>query len=202
MNIKAILFDLGGVLVEWDGVTPLVRLTDGRITPEQARRFWLESPWVQRFETDLCSELEFASGVIKELGINLKPGEFIEEFSRWDRGPFEGATEILKELQEEFSLYCLSNNNKIHWKNPGIKTLLIYFSRTFVSFETGFMKPDPSAFKWVLDHIPESPAQILFLDDNQECVDAAVGLGLKARRVDGLSGVRKVVSDLRCTKNR
>ena len=40
---QAILFDFGGVLVEWDGVRPLLELTDSRISEEQARLFWLDS---------------------------------------------------------------------------------------------------------------------------------------------------------------
>ena len=76
-----ILFDLGGVLVDWDGVAPLVNLTNGKITPEQARRFWLESLWVKRFETGQCSELDFSTGVIHDLSLDLTPGEFIKKFS-------------------------------------------------------------------------------------------------------------------------
>ena len=49
--IRAILFDLGGVLVDWDGTTPLVEFTQGRLSREGARRFWLESPQVRRLET-------------------------------------------------------------------------------------------------------------------------------------------------------
>jgi FMN phosphatase YigB (HAD superfamily) len=48
MNIKAILFDLGGVLVDWDGISPLIDLTDVTTTPEQARRFWLEFLWASK----------------------------------------------------------------------------------------------------------------------------------------------------------
>ena len=199
MKIKAILFDLGGVLVDWDGISPLIDLTNASITPEQARRFWLESAWVKRFETGLCSDLDFAKGVIEDLNLNLTPDEFIIEFSGWDRGPFQGASEILKELQKNFQLYCLSNNNRIHWHLPEIQALLKYFLRTFVSFETGYMKPDPSAFKAVLSHIPETPDKVLFIDDNLECVETASKLGLTARQANGLAGVKKVLNNSGCT---
>ena len=196
MNIKGILFDLGGVLVEWDGITPLVNLTNSKITPEQARRFWLESLWVKRFETGQCSDHDFSTGVIHDLGLDLTPVEFIREFSSWDRGPFIEAPEILNRLRENFNLYCLSNNNRIHWNHPGLQVLLSYFLKTFVSFETGYMKPDPRAFKWALSRIPEKPGQILFIDDNQECVETAAELGLIARQANGLPGVRMVLSEL------
>ena len=58
-TIEHIVFDLGGVLIDWDGMTPLTRLTDGRLSLEAARRFWFESPWIARFETGHCSERQF-----------------------------------------------------------------------------------------------------------------------------------------------
>ena len=63
------------------------------------------------------------------------------------------------------------------------------------------MKPDPSAFKAVLSHIPETPDKVLFIDDNTECVKTASKLGLIARQANGLAGVNKVLSDLCCTTN-
>ena len=74
---SVILFDLGGVLVEWDGIEPLKKLSGGRLTTEMARRFWLESPWVNKFETGRCRPHEFAVGVIEELGFLLSPMSFL-----------------------------------------------------------------------------------------------------------------------------
>lgn len=189
-GIKAILFDLGGVLVDWDGVTPLIELTQGRFSPEQARLFWLQSPWVRRFETGRCTETEFAVGALQELGVKMEPDAFVKEFSGWDRGPFPGAIDLLKHLSSQFPLYCLSNNNRIHWHNPGIQELVSQFRQTFVSFEIGLMKPDPAAFAYVLERVPEPAESILFLDDNSECVDAALNSGMNAQCVTGLSEVK------------
>lgn len=77
---SVILFDLGGVLVEWDGIEPLKKLSGGRLTREVARRFWLESPWVKKIETGRCSPQEFAVGVIEELSLSLNPDGFLEQF--------------------------------------------------------------------------------------------------------------------------
>lgn len=192
-RIKAILFDLGGVLVDWDGTTPIVELTGGRLTREQARRFWLESAWVDKFETGQCSDLEFAAGCVRELGVAYSPQDFIAKFATWDRGPFAGALELLQELKPKLTLYCLSNNNSIHWANEGIQSLLRQFERVFVSFETRVMKPDPAAFRKVLEQVPEAPSEILFLDDNQECIDAARALGFVATRVAGVSAAREAI---------
>jgi glucose-1-phosphatase len=50
-RLQALLFDLGGVLVQFDGITPLLGLSENRLSKEEARRFWLGSPSVRAFET-------------------------------------------------------------------------------------------------------------------------------------------------------
>lgn len=193
-TISAILFDLGGVLVDWDGTTPIVELTNGRLNREQARRFWIESAWVGRFERGLCTAEEFAAGCVKDLGVSCSPQEFIARFATWDRGPFAGAAELLEECRRRgLRLYCLSNNNSIHWANPGIQSLVKHFERVFVSFETRLMKPDSQAFRHVLAGVQDCPAEILFLDDNPECIAAARAEGLMAEEVRGVAAARAAI---------
>src|ERR1035437_9618432 len=76
---EVILFDLGGVLVHFDGITPLLALSGNRLEPEDARRFWLKSPSVRRFETGRCTPEEFALGAVAELGLALAPALFLEQ---------------------------------------------------------------------------------------------------------------------------
>ena len=68
---EVILFDLGGVLVEFTGIEPLVELSQRTLTAEEARRFWLQSFWITQFETGRCSSQDFASGVIRELKLHI-----------------------------------------------------------------------------------------------------------------------------------
>jgi len=197
VSLQAILFDLGGVLVDWDGTTPLVKLTHGRLSVEQARRFWLQSPWVRRLETGQCQPLEFAGGVLAELKLDaaLTPEKFLEVFRSWDKGPFPGAEKILEQLQSRYPLACLSNNNGLHWSTPPLQSLLKHFQHCFVSFETGLMKPDRAAFDHAVRGIGLPPENTLFLDDNIECVETARASGLSAFQARGLASVRQVLAN-------
>jgi glucose-1-phosphatase len=191
-----ILFDLGGVLVEWDGVVPLIEVTGGRLTPEQARLFWFESESVRCFETGRCTADEFARAAVKELGITLAPAVFLREFVSWDRGPLPGALDLLISLQPHFALACLSNNNPLHWNARKLQELAACFHRRYVSFEIGLMKPDPAAYQYVLADLEVEPAAILFFDDNPECVDAARCLGISAYVVKGPAAVQERLAQL------
>ena len=194
---KVILFDLGGVLVDWDGISPLIALSKGALSKEQARRYWLESPWVKKFDTGLCSEDDFASGVVDELKLETSPEEFLEQFITWNRGLFPGTSDLLERLRNRFMLACLSNNNELHWKSLTEKTdLAEKLDHIFLSFEMGLMKPAKEAFQYVIDKIGYPPERILFLDDNHECIDAAKDLGFQAYQVLGLKSVYSTLNGL------
>ena len=198
-GVQALLFDLGGVLVDFDGITPLLALAGGRLTREAARRFWLLSPSVRRFETGRCTADEFAHGVIAELGLEVAPEFFLQEFLAWDRGPLPGAIELLDEVKPRFLVACLSNNNELHWARLGAETgLAERFHRCYLSHEIGLMKPDREAFDYVVRDLAVSPVNILFLDDNPECVEAATSVGITARQARGIGEVRWVLSSLGC----
>jgi glucose-1-phosphatase len=194
-----ILFDLGGVLVEWDGVLPLIELTGGRLTPEQARLFWLESEAVRRFETGRCSAEEFAGCATAELHVDLTPAAFLEKFRSWDRGPLPGGLALLSSLRPHFTLACLSNNNPMHWGDAKLQHLRNCFHRCYVSFEIGLMKPDRSVYEFVISDLGLEPEAILFFDDNPECVEAARDLGLRAYVAQGPAAVRESLAKLGIT---
>jgi HAD superfamily hydrolase (TIGR01509 family) len=198
-GIQVLLFDLGGVVVDFDGIAPLLALSNGRLTREEARRFWLFSPSVRSFEIGKCTPEEFARGALAELGLELSPDFFLREFLAWDRGPMAGALELLDALRPRFLLACLSNNNELHWARLRAETRLAErFHRCYLSQEIGLIKPDGEIFEYVLRDLALPPAQILFLDDNPECVEAGRSAGLAACQVRGVQEARAALSSLGC----
>ncbi|MFC0336809.1 hypothetical protein SAMN05421848_2948 [Kushneria avicenniae] len=76
MAREILLFDVGGVLADWDGTTPLVTLTDGRLTREEARRFWLEFEPLAPFETGQSTCEGFLEAAVEALSLNMTPEAF------------------------------------------------------------------------------------------------------------------------------
>ena len=195
---KVIVFDLNGVLVDWDGISPLISLAEGTLSEEQARRFYLESPWVKKFDMGLCSKNDFAAGVVDELKLETSPEEFLEQFITWHGSIFPGLSKLLDRLRNRFILACLSNNNELHWKYLTEKTdLAEKFDHIFLSFEMGLIKPAKEAFEHVIHITGYFAEDILFLDDNQEHVATARGLGFQACRISGVDGVVSVLRSLK-----
>ena len=191
---KVLLFDLGGVLVDWAGIGEVAKLTDGRMDLDETRRYWLGSRWVRGFETGICGEDEFCSGVVTDLALGIPPDEFLRRFVSWDRGPLPGALELLDSLRGRFTLACMSNNNPLHWERLREPDMFGgRFDHFFISYETGLMKPDSAAYQHVLEELRCRPEDVLFFDDSPECVIGAREVGMRGYVVQGVAGVLKAL---------
>lgn len=197
INVEVLLFDLGGVLVDWDGTTPLVALTGGRLDREAARRFWLTSPWVGRQDLGQCSVEEFADGAIAELGLDLSRSAFIEAYLGWVKGVFPGTHALLDSLRGRCRLATLTNNNAAHFARICDELDLGgYFDQVFASHEIGMKKPDPEVYRYVTEALGVDPARIAFFDDNRECLEPACALGWQTFHTVGLEQVRTALAGL------
>jgi HAD superfamily hydrolase (TIGR01509 family) len=197
--VDVLLFDLGGVLVEWDGTTPLMALTGGRLDRESARRFWLDSPWVSRHDTGACTVEEFASGALKELQLDMPRDAFIEVYRSWVQGPFPGAEALLERLTAsgQFRLASLTNNNQTHYERITHELDLgRYFSQVFASHLIHRKKPDPEVYRYVTEQLDVAPERIAFFDDNPECLKPGHELGWKTFHTIGIKQLEAALRQL------
>lgn len=195
--IRVLLFDLGGVLVEFDALGPICTLTGNRFDRISARSFWMNSASVKQYERGLCSSEEFAVQIMKELGLSMTVPEFLKEFASWESGPIPGGKELLAELRPHFRLACLSNNNAIHWDIVGRRDgWQAEFEQTFLSFEMKCMKPERAIFDQVLSKLGCQPDEVFFFDDTAECLEGALAAGIRGAQVAGVNGVRSVLQHL------
>jgi HAD superfamily hydrolase (TIGR01509 family) len=190
-DIRVLLFDVGGVLVQLSGVEAMLEWLDNRISEDEFWRRWLQSVPVRQFETGQIDADEFAIGVTSEFGLPVEPRQFLEAFIRWPTGLYPGTLEMLARIPSSYQRAVLSNSNALHW--PRVQTemqLGAAFDNNFVSHLTGRIKPDAAAFEHVMESLGCSPASVLFLDDNLLNVDAAKRVGMQAVRVRGIDETR------------
>jgi putative hydrolase of the HAD superfamily len=196
-RIDAVLFDLGGVLIELVGVERMLEWAPDLGSTEELWRQWLHSPAVRRYETGNGSRGEFADGVIAEFGLPVDRDAFLAEFAWWPRALFAGVDELLSSLAGRYTLASLSNTNELHWERFSREwSLPARFHHNFPSHAVGKLKPDAEYFRHVLDALGVPPERTLFVDDNAINVAAAAKLGIVARRAVGPDGVRSVLAAL------
>ena len=193
--IDVVLFDLGGVLVDFGGVEPMKRLS-GIDDDDELWRRWLTCEWVRSFERGTCSIDEFAEGVVTEWQLDLTPAQYIAEFRSWIGGPFDGAEELVVATSAVARVGCLSNTNALHTRDHWERwPLFTHFELPFLSFELGCVKPDREIFDRVAVAIGIAGERILFLDDNAMNVDGANAGGWQARRAVGVEGARQALAE-------
>jgi glucose-1-phosphatase len=196
-STSLLLFDVGGVLVELNGVQTMMGWLGDRVSTEEMWRMWLQSKPVREFETGRIGADEFAAGVITEFRLPVDSKQFIASFTEWPTGLYPGTLQMLAEIPASLKRAVLSNSNSLHWTRVTIDMKLgAAFEHQFVSHLTGRIKPDSDAFEQVIDTMGVNPEQVLFLDDNQLNIDAAARFGMQAVRVQGLQEARRVLREL------
>lgn len=190
-----VLFDLGGVLIDFAGVEPMKALA-GIDSDDELWARWLSCRWVRSFERGQCSPDEFAAGMVDDWNLPIPAAEFLSEFGGWPGGPLPGADVLLDEVRRVAPAGCLSNTNALHWEQHfGRWPILDEFDFRFLSFELGVLKPDRELFDRVAHLLPVPAARVLFLDDNAINVDGALAAGFAARHVRGVEQARAALVD-------
>ncbi|MDA8197669.1 MAG: HAD-IA family hydrolase [Actinomycetota bacterium] len=193
---RIVFFDLGGVLGDFGGIGNLHQISNLKDDAELWRR-WLSSPSVREFESGRSTLDRFVVDIAKEWDFSITPQEFKAEFLTWVNGPMEGALELLQEVKQRVEIGCMSNTNEPHWINTiSHWDFVALFDYPVLSFQVGMLKPDREIFEYLSTVSGRSPNEIIFLDDNQINVDAAIEAEISAFQVNGVEGCKKVLRDL------
>ena len=184
-DFDILLFDLGGVLIDFAGFEEMRRLQPEVLDRSEIRDRWIHSESVQLFERGDIRPEVFARRLVREFHLEISAEGFIREFVSWARGPYPGALSLLGHLQNSYRIACLSNSNELHTPihrasiHPHVDSF--YFSN-----EIRRVKPDREVFDYVIRDLATSPQRIAFFDDTMVNVEAARNAGLSAYLVDGI----------------
>jgi putative hydrolase of the HAD superfamily len=190
-NIELLLFDLGGVLVDFSGPRDLARFLRTPATPADISKRWVACPHTRAFEAQTITAEEWASRFVKDWDVTLTSERFLTEFGGWSKGFLPGARELLSSLRNRFRLAALSNSNAIHWQRNAELGIPNEFEFVMSSHEVGCCKPDRAIFDAVLLRANTLPNRIMFFDDVEANVIGAQSSGLHARLVGGVTALRE-----------
>ena len=195
--VTTILFDIGGVLVQLNGLPFRPEWLSGKNKGKEVMPFWINSPIVKDFESGRINKDEFADQFISEVCLDVSRQEFLQYLLYWPEQLFQGVPEMLERLRGKYRLAALSNSNAWHWprmmEELGIAEMI---PDAISSHQIGYMKPDIRAFEVVMNQLQLKPEEILFLDDLQASVDNARSLGMQAVKVKGVVGAVGLVKEI------
>lgn len=186
--IKAIIFDMGGVLVDLDieDCKKVFKETLGYDDIDQIIDACHQKGIYGDLEEGTLSAEEFRSIVLAGSRPGSTPEMVDEAMSHILVGIQPYKVEMLKKLAQEYDLYMLSNNNAIclpysraMFAEAGIP-LEDIFKKCFFSFEMKALKPSAAFYKAVVEQIGLPAEEMFFIDDSQRNVDGSIAAGLPA----------------------
>lgn len=188
--IRNLIFDLGGVLLNYDVEADTRALAEAGL-PEYAR--WHEYPELgiiaNGYLNGLISDEEFCTRIDPFCAPGTSDETKFHSMQAVLADIPRERLEALVKLRERYKVYLLSNINHLSWEyslgqfekagiSPGS-----CFDKVFLSFEMGMAKPDPQIFLHVLEDTGSKADETLFLDDSSENIAAAAAVGIAAYKV-------------------
>jgi HAD superfamily hydrolase (TIGR01509 family) len=179
---KAVVFDLGKVLVDFDYSIAGRRIAAlSRMSASEVQAFIDHSPLLFRFETGEIDRQQFFSEIQAATGFRGTLAEFSEFFADIFT-PIEPMVDLHDELRERgVPAYIFSNTNELAIGH--IRRNFEFFSRFdgyVLSYEHGVMKPQPGLYEAVESCARLRGGEILYLDDRPENVTAGANRGWQA----------------------
>ena len=178
---KAIIFDLGRVLVHFDfrrGYQSLEGLCPypAAEIPKRVASTGL----VQAFETGLVEPRDFVEQFSQLLDLKMDYDGFCEIWSSIFTDVLVPES-LLQALAARYRLVLLSNTNAIHFEMLRVAyPMLRHFHELVLSYEVKALKPDPAIFRHAVERAGCRPDECFYTDDIAEYVEAARRVGIDA----------------------
>ena len=193
MRPTAVVFDLGGVLVDWDPRYLYRQLFDDSDEMES----FLAEVTTAEWNAHQDQGRPWAEAVELLVAEHPQRRELIEAFHRrWPEmlaGEIPGTVEVLADLRAAgVRLIALSNWSAETFPFARERfDFLAWFEGIVISGDVGVNKPDRRIFDHLAVQFGIEPVATLFIDDSSANVDAAKGLGFRAIRFTDATALRR-----------
>jgi glucose-1-phosphatase len=179
---KAVVFDLGKVLVDFDYSIAARRIAArGKLTVPQIAQFIAQSPLFFQYESGVITTQQFYDEICRATGFQGDIAEFSGCFADIFT-PMEPMVELHATLRRRgLPTYIFSNTNELAAEHIR-RNFPFYanFDGHILSYQHGSMKPAAKLYEVVERIAGRRGAEILYLDDRPENVAAGTARGLQA----------------------
>lgn len=180
--MKNIIFDLGGVVIDWSPKRVVEEFHgDARLPEHLFKKGFFEEYWTE-FDRGTLSLSLLIEKMSEFTGFAVRECEEFIMFIRNSLVDIPRTTELIRELSEKgYSLYCLSNMSVEFYDYLKVREVFRYFDGQIISGLENLIKPDPRIYRLLLERYDLNPDDSLFIDDLEANIQAA--------RKEGIHGV-------------
>ena len=194
MTIKAVIFDFGGVIIQYPPLT---------FRKEIAKFLKLDLEIINRevakinsvFLLGKINEKEFWKRLSSALNIIVseknKKNFITDEFSRDARLNKDVEKVVIALKNSGYKLGIISNILKPHAKYSKAQNWFKHFSPVILSYEVGLTKPDERIYKLMLEKLQLNSNECIYIDDRTRFLGPAKKLGMKAILFQNAKQLRK-----------
>lgn len=203
-NIKLIIFDLGGVVINLHVERTIAAFTDlsGK-TEEEVYTSYEQAAYFKAYEKGLISDADFRNCIREDFELDALDEQIDEAWSAMLGTIPEERVEQIEKLCRKYTCVVLSNTNAIHEKafhrilneTSSYNHLDQLFHQVHFSHKWNMRKPDVEIYEKLLSHHQLSPEQCLFMDDGELNLLEAAHLGIQTVHIPRNSGFYSLLSD-------
>ncbi|MBN1145817.1 MAG: HAD family phosphatase [Anaerolineales bacterium] len=200
----AIVFDFGGVLIDWNPRYLYRKFFDG---DERAMEAFLEAIGFHEWNMKQDAGRPFAEAIAEHCQKYPEYCELIRAYEAlWEEsiaGPIQASVDILNEFKQAgYPLYALSNWSAETFPRARHRFhFLDWFEAIILSGEVGLVKPDPRIFRLLLERLNRRAKQCLIIDDSVGNILAARQLGFRTIHFQSPEQLRREVDRMGILKD-
>jgi len=186
-NLKNIIFDFGGVIIDIDFQLTINKFKKlGILDFDQKFSQFLQDPVFDCYDIGKISSEEFVKRLKKLVPEKISENDILEAWNAMILDIPKERIKLLENLRKNYRIFLLSNTNDIHYQlyiknfynKFGYKTFNDLFEKAYLSFEIGMRKPDAEIFNFVLKDSNLLPEETLFIDDSNQHIESAKKFGI------------------------
>jgi len=197
-TIKAILFDLGNVIVR---VLPEIAAKGYsdccKMTEESFADYITGSDNVKKYQEGKLTSSRFFTRTKNFFKMDIKFREFYDIWNGMFR-PYPEMEEIIGTIKKDYPdirLVLLSDTNEAHYQFLEQQyAVLDLMDERILSYEVGKQKPHPRMFAAALDAAGSIPKNTFYTDDRPELINRARTIGIRAFQFTGHEDLRQQLS--------
>ncbi|MES2567042.1 MAG: HAD family phosphatase [Bacteroidota bacterium] len=204
-EIKNIIFDLGGVIINLDYERTINEFNKISNKPFESIFTQLQqSPVFDQFDKGTISESEFFAELRKSIQTEISYEKILHAWNALLLDFPKHRLELLTRLKSKYRLFLLSNTNETHvkklesilYEQHGYQNLESFFEKVYYSNRIGMRKPDREIFAFVLKENNLNKEETLFIDDSPQHVNGARESGLHAHLLTNGTDISELVAEL------
>jgi len=191
-TIKAVIFDLGRVLIDVDLTKGIFKYTlSGKAPSEkQVLDTLMKDSFYQDYACGRFPAERFQQEFCRRLNLDMDFETFKKEWNNVFK-PIPEMEGLVRQVSKKYQTGLLSDIGPLHWEYlyetlPVLKT----FSNPLLSYKIGILKPDEETYLLAAESAGTVPEKCLFIDDREINVQGAEKAGMKALLFKGPAKLR------------